>query len=198
MEQIALATIVTTCTMVCYSLLRQTPKMLQHFFKASYQPGITSYICNMHVGQGFCLAIEDAVVLAWHLRRQGFSPQALRRSASALCDHSSKALSLDVALDVAQTLAVKFGSSVGTHAPIGKASLIDVLTCPGHKEKNRKEKNRKEKKRKEKKRKEKKRKEKKRKEKKRKEKKRKEKKGKEKKRKERKGKEKKRKEKKIK
>lgn len=30
-------------------------------------------------GQGFCLAIEDAVVLAWHLRRQGFSPQALRR-----------------------------------------------------------------------------------------------------------------------
>lgn len=31
------------------------------------------------VGQGFCLALEDAVVLAWHLRRQGLSPQALRR-----------------------------------------------------------------------------------------------------------------------
>ena len=93
MEQIALATIVTTCTMVCYSLLQQPPKMLQQILKASYQPGMTSYICHMHVGQGFCLAIEDAVVLAWHLRRQGFSPQALRRSASALCDHSSKALS---------------------------------------------------------------------------------------------------------
>ncbi len=31
-------------------------------------------------GQGLCLAMEDAVVLAWHLRRQGFTPQALRRS----------------------------------------------------------------------------------------------------------------------
>lgn len=29
-------------------------------------------------GQGLCLAMEDAVVLAWHLRRQGFTPQALR------------------------------------------------------------------------------------------------------------------------
>ncbi|DBA89386.1 TPA: hypothetical protein ACH3X2_004746 [Trebouxia sp. C0005] len=29
-------------------------------------------------GQGLCLAVEDAVVLAWHLRRQGFTPQALR------------------------------------------------------------------------------------------------------------------------
>ncbi len=31
-------------------------------------------------GQGLCLAMEDAVVLAWHLRRQGFTSQALRRS----------------------------------------------------------------------------------------------------------------------
>ncbi|KAL0048045.1 hypothetical protein WJX82_006382 [Trebouxia sp. C0006] len=29
-------------------------------------------------GQGLCLAMEDAVVLAWHLRRQGFTSQALR------------------------------------------------------------------------------------------------------------------------
>ncbi|KAL3144420.1 hypothetical protein ABBQ32_004168 [Trebouxia sp. C0010 RCD-2024] len=29
-------------------------------------------------GQGLALAIEDAVVLAWHLRRQGLSPKALR------------------------------------------------------------------------------------------------------------------------
>ena len=146
MEQIALATIVTTCTMVCYSLLQQTPKMLQQILKASYQPGMTSYICHMHVGQGFCLAIEDAVVLAWHLRRQGFSPQALRRSASAtvitvakLCPSADRQqglpgiqlvfVSLDVAMDVPLTLAVEFGCSIGTHALIGKASLIDVLTC---------------------------------------------------------------------
>ena len=31
-------------------------------------------------GQGLCLAMEDAVVLAWHLRRQGFTSQAFRRS----------------------------------------------------------------------------------------------------------------------
>ena len=30
-------------------------------------------------GQGLCLAIEDAVVLAWHLRRLGLNPKALRR-----------------------------------------------------------------------------------------------------------------------
>jgi len=55
---------------------------------------MTSYICNVHAGQGFCLAIEDAVVLAWHLRRQGFSPLALRRSGTAAFnEHSSKALS---------------------------------------------------------------------------------------------------------
>ena len=30
-------------------------------------------------GQGVCLAIEDAVVLAWHLKQQGFVPEALRR-----------------------------------------------------------------------------------------------------------------------
>ncbi|KAL0047809.1 hypothetical protein WJX82_000477 [Trebouxia sp. C0006] len=30
-------------------------------------------------GQGFCLAVEDGVVLAWHLRAQGLSPKALRR-----------------------------------------------------------------------------------------------------------------------
>ncbi|KAL3137400.1 hypothetical protein ABBQ32_006923 [Trebouxia sp. C0010 RCD-2024] len=29
-------------------------------------------------GQGFCLAVEDGVVLAWHLRRQGLCQQALR------------------------------------------------------------------------------------------------------------------------
>lgn len=31
-------------------------------------------------GQGFCLAVEDGVVLAWHLRAHGLSPKALRRS----------------------------------------------------------------------------------------------------------------------
>ncbi len=36
-------------------------------------------------GQGLCLAMEDAVVLAWHLRRQGFTPRALRRS--DMCSH---------------------------------------------------------------------------------------------------------------
>lgn len=30
-------------------------------------------------GQGLALAIEDAVVLAWHLRRQGITQSALRR-----------------------------------------------------------------------------------------------------------------------
>ncbi|KAL0018623.1 hypothetical protein WJX79_002055 [Trebouxia sp. C0005] len=30
-------------------------------------------------GQGFCLAVEDGVVLAWHLRAQGLSTKALRR-----------------------------------------------------------------------------------------------------------------------
>lgn len=31
-----------------------------------------------NAGQGFCLALEDGVVLAWHLREQGLSQQALR------------------------------------------------------------------------------------------------------------------------
>ena len=34
---------------------------------------------DVHPGQGLALALEDAVVLAWHLRRQGLSQQALRR-----------------------------------------------------------------------------------------------------------------------
>ena len=42
-------------------------------------------------GQGFCLAVEDGVVLAWHLRAQGLSPKALRRSVSAVITVQSRA-----------------------------------------------------------------------------------------------------------
>ena len=36
------------------------------------------------VGQGLSLAIEDAVVLAWHLQQQGVCQSALRRYAEVL------------------------------------------------------------------------------------------------------------------
>lgn len=36
-------------------------------------------LSECYAGQGLCLAIEDATVLAWHLKQQGFTPQALRR-----------------------------------------------------------------------------------------------------------------------
>ena len=38
---------------------------------------------SLPAGQGLALALEDAVVLAWHLRRQGLSEDALRRYAEA-------------------------------------------------------------------------------------------------------------------
>ena len=41
-------------------------------------------------GQGLALAIEDAVVLAWHLRREGLTEKALRRSCLSL--HTCPAL----------------------------------------------------------------------------------------------------------
>ena len=30
-------------------------------------------------GQGLCLALEDAVVMAWHLQQQGLTEEAFRR-----------------------------------------------------------------------------------------------------------------------
>ena len=42
-----------------------------------YGDSITMGMNN--AGQGLALAIEDAVVLAWHLRRQGIAQSALRR-----------------------------------------------------------------------------------------------------------------------
>ena len=51
-------------------------------------------------GQGLCLAMEDAVVLAWHLRRQGFTPQALRRSGMLI--HQSNNCSRQVCTSPAQ------------------------------------------------------------------------------------------------
>lgn len=35
--------------------------------------------CLLDAGQHLCLAIEDAVVLTWHLKQQGLTPEALRR-----------------------------------------------------------------------------------------------------------------------
>ena len=50
-------------------------------------------ICqNQIAGQGFCLAVEDGVVLAWHLRAQGLSPKALRRSVSTVMTVRSSVL----------------------------------------------------------------------------------------------------------
>lgn len=48
--------------------------------------------------------------------------------------YSWRFLSLHVAMDVPQslTLAVEFGCSNGTHALIGKVSLISCLDPPGH------------------------------------------------------------------
>ena len=37
------------------------------------------YAGDVDVGQGLCLAVEDAVVLAWHLKQQGICEAALRR-----------------------------------------------------------------------------------------------------------------------
>ena len=41
-------------------------------------PALDCATCD--AGQGLALAIEDAVVLAWHLRREGLTEKALRRS----------------------------------------------------------------------------------------------------------------------
>lgn len=72
-------TVHITCLVTLLSGLHSTPAAFSFFMLAG---STCQYVLQIVAGQGLSLAVEDAVVLAWHLKQQGLCQSALRRYTS--------------------------------------------------------------------------------------------------------------------